>query len=386
MTFDESKMINKSLAALGNVISALATSKSKTFIPYRDSKLTRILRDSLGGTSKTCIICTVCPEAEYSAETLSTLRFGQRAKMVTNTAVINQVKPEAEVLRELLQTYIAEAQQKQERIVALEAALEAAMAQCRQATCSSAQHFSGLGDASSIIIQNSNSQLSPLQIQTQNKPTVEVDNVELKKSVAKEPLLAPGLIGTPSTRNDGSLSIATDINSCDALSTHSPETPRSMDYSPLLMAVLPPQEHSSQEMIHKQKPSGADNRQPSEYSHSIPTSPKAQSTTTNHATDTAHSGRPLTQANASLNSVVLLQDTASSSLERGKKIRKGNDTAITGRVMSLWRSRLVRLQASLEDEKRRTNSLHTLCNEAEWTGTPPPIKGETKNKSIHCLP
>jgi hypothetical protein len=73
----ESCAINKSLSALGNVISALAereTSKKKIVIPYRDAVLTRILQNALGGNSKTLMLCAVSPAFDNYDETLSTLR------------------------------------------------------------------------------------------------------------------------------------------------------------------------------------------------------------------------------------------------------------------------------------------------------------------------
>uniref|UniRef100_A0A3B3I8I9 Kinesin-like protein n=1 Tax=Oryzias latipes TaxID=8090 RepID=A0A3B3I8I9_ORYLA len=74
---DEAKNINKSLSALGNVISALAEG-TKTHVPYRDSKMTRILQDSLGGNCRTTIIICCSPSVYNEAETKSTLMFGQR--------------------------------------------------------------------------------------------------------------------------------------------------------------------------------------------------------------------------------------------------------------------------------------------------------------------
>lgn len=76
---DEAKTINKSLTCLGKVINNLTDGKS-THIPYRDSKLTRILSESLGGNSKTCLIITCSPSVFNEAETISTLKFGKRAK------------------------------------------------------------------------------------------------------------------------------------------------------------------------------------------------------------------------------------------------------------------------------------------------------------------
>ncbi|KAE8278429.1 Kinesin heavy chain isoform 5A Kinesin heavy chain neuron-specific 1 Neuronal kinesin heavy chain [Larimichthys crocea] len=85
---DEAKNINKSLSALGNVISALAEG-TKTHVPYRDSKMTRILQDSLGGNCRTTIIICCSPSIYNEAETKSTLMFGQRAKTIKNTVSVN---------------------------------------------------------------------------------------------------------------------------------------------------------------------------------------------------------------------------------------------------------------------------------------------------------
>ncbi|XP_042372366.1 kinesin heavy chain-like [Plectropomus leopardus] len=79
---DEAKNINKSLSALGNVISALAEG-TKSHVPYRDSKMTRILQDSLGGNCRTTIIICCSPSIYNEAETKSTLMFGQRCKTLT---------------------------------------------------------------------------------------------------------------------------------------------------------------------------------------------------------------------------------------------------------------------------------------------------------------
>ncbi|XP_009301044.1 kinesin heavy chain isoform X1 [Danio rerio] len=85
---DEAKNINKSLSALGNVISALAEG-TKTHVPYRDSKMTRILQDSLGGNCRTTMFICCSPSAYNDAETKSTLMFGQRAKTIMNSASVN---------------------------------------------------------------------------------------------------------------------------------------------------------------------------------------------------------------------------------------------------------------------------------------------------------
>ena len=85
---EEAKKINKSLSALGMVINSLTDGKS-THIPYRDSKLTRILQESLGGNSRTSLIVNCSPSLYNDQETISTLRFGVRAKTIKNKAKIN---------------------------------------------------------------------------------------------------------------------------------------------------------------------------------------------------------------------------------------------------------------------------------------------------------
>ncbi|CAG9311328.1 unnamed protein product [Blepharisma stoltei] len=88
----EASMINKSLSTLGNVINSLVDiSEGKNrHVHYRDSKLTFLLKDSLGGNSKTCIIANISAASTCFGETLSTLRFAERAKLVKNQAVINE--------------------------------------------------------------------------------------------------------------------------------------------------------------------------------------------------------------------------------------------------------------------------------------------------------
>ncbi|XP_048503619.1 kinesin-like protein KIN-7N isoform X2 [Beta vulgaris subsp. vulgaris] len=96
----EGKHINKSLMVLGNVINKLSEgAKQRAHIPYRDSKLTRILQSSLGGNAKTSIICTVAPEEVHVEETRGTLQFANRAKCVTNCAQVNEILTDAALLK-----------------------------------------------------------------------------------------------------------------------------------------------------------------------------------------------------------------------------------------------------------------------------------------------
>lgn len=94
----EAQKINLSLSALGNVISALVDGKSK-HIPYRDSKLTRLLQDSLGGNTKTVMIAALSPADYNYDETLSTLRYAARAKCIKNKPKINE-DPKDTLIRE----------------------------------------------------------------------------------------------------------------------------------------------------------------------------------------------------------------------------------------------------------------------------------------------
>ena len=106
----EATKINMSLSALGNVISALVDGKS-AHIPYRDSKLTRLLQDSLGGNTKTVMVANLGPADYNFDETMSTLRYANRAKNIKNKPKINE-DPKDAMLREF-----------QEEIARLKAAL-----------------------------------------------------------------------------------------------------------------------------------------------------------------------------------------------------------------------------------------------------------------------
>ncbi|KAL6582126.1 TRAFAC class myosin-kinesin ATPase superfamily [Orobanche minor] len=102
----EAGNINRSLSQLGNLINILAevsqTGKQR-HIPYRDSKLTFLLQESLGGNAKLAMICAISPSLSCKSETLSTLRFAQRAKSIKNKAIINkEMQEDVNVLREMI--------------------------------------------------------------------------------------------------------------------------------------------------------------------------------------------------------------------------------------------------------------------------------------------
>ena len=117
-TLEEAKIINKSLTTLGRVINNLTDGKS-THVPYRESKLTRVLQESLGGNSKTCLIITCSPSIYNESETLSTLRFGERAKKIKNKPKINKEITVAE-LQKLVERLKENLKQANARINQLE--------------------------------------------------------------------------------------------------------------------------------------------------------------------------------------------------------------------------------------------------------------------------
>ena len=94
----EGSNINKSLLALSNVINKLSqnsgnnTNSQNFFVNYRDSKLTRLLQNSLGGNSKTTIICTITDDAEHYNETMNTIHFGNKAKNIKTVVKVNEIK------------------------------------------------------------------------------------------------------------------------------------------------------------------------------------------------------------------------------------------------------------------------------------------------------
>eukprot|EP00257_Ricinus_communis_P017132 XP_015575504.1 kinesin-like protein KIN-4A isoform X1 [Ricinus communis] len=141
LRFKEGVHINKGLLALGNVISALGDEKKRkegVHVPYRDSKLTRLLQDSLGGNSKTVMIACISPADINAEETLNTLKYANRARNIQNKPVVNRDPMSSEMLRmrqqlEYLQAELCargggsssdEVQVLKERIAWLEAANE----------------------------------------------------------------------------------------------------------------------------------------------------------------------------------------------------------------------------------------------------------------------
>lgn len=111
----EAQTINKSLSCLGNVIYAL-TEKNREHIPYRDSRLTYLLQDSLGGNSKTILIATASPHKSNFSETYNTLKFAQRVKEIKNAPKVNRSESSSNLLKTIdeLNRKIIEIQKKYE--------------------------------------------------------------------------------------------------------------------------------------------------------------------------------------------------------------------------------------------------------------------------------
>lgn len=144
--FKESIQINSGLLALGNVISALGDPKRKSVhIPYRDAKITRILKDSLGGNAKTVMITCISPSSSDFDESLNSLKYANRAKNIRNKPVVNynpdqdridEMELEIRLLREALQNQQVSNQcshdvnQERTRISFLEEQLTRLQVQC----------------------------------------------------------------------------------------------------------------------------------------------------------------------------------------------------------------------------------------------------------------
>jgi kinesin family member 5 len=120
-TLEEAKKINQSLSALGNCMAALT--KQQRHVPYRDSKLSFILRESLGGNTKTTLVVCCSPHRFNVDETLSTLRFAQRAKTIKNKAVVNR-KRSVEELEAIVKKLAEQIESMRRYIAALERALK----------------------------------------------------------------------------------------------------------------------------------------------------------------------------------------------------------------------------------------------------------------------
>ena len=161
-----------SLSALGNVISALVDGR-QTHIPYRDSKLTRLLQDSLGGNTKTVMIAAISP-ADYNLdETLSTLRYASRAKSIKNKPRVNEDPKDA-----LLKQYEDEIKRLK---AMLEAGGPAAAAAAGAGSAAGNTMAAGIEAALEIQRQGSTESLKAQRRDTMKEETVEALLEKLSK-------------------------------------------------------------------------------------------------------------------------------------------------------------------------------------------------------------
>ncbi|EQC39679.1 hypothetical protein SDRG_03108 [Saprolegnia diclina VS20] len=128
LRFREGVNINKGLLALGNVMNAL--SEKKAHVPYRDSKLTRLLQDALGGNSQTLMLACVSPAKRHLSETLNSLEYAQRVRKICNNVSLNAVQSDSPAIAELrrqIDALLLEKTALQSQLVALVAQQQATL-------------------------------------------------------------------------------------------------------------------------------------------------------------------------------------------------------------------------------------------------------------------
>ncbi|XP_062158301.1 kinesin-like protein KIN-4A isoform X2 [Alnus glutinosa] len=209
LRFKEGVHINKGLLALGNVISALGDEKKRKeglHVPYRDSKLTRLLQDSLGGNSRTVMIACISPADINAEETLNTLKYANRARNIQNKPVVNRDPMSNEMLKmrqqlEYLQAELCartggsssdEVQILKERIAWLEAANEDLCRELHEhrSRCTGAEQYETDGQDGSICPVKSDGLKRGLHSMEssdyQMGETITGDSREIDEEVAKE--------------------------------------------------------------------------------------------------------------------------------------------------------------------------------------------------------
>lgn len=171
----EAQNINKSLMTLGMVINALTENSSH--VPYRDSKLTRVLQESIGGNSQTTLIITCSPNGINQGESLSTLRFGQRAKLIKNKVVANTVKSVKELM-----LYIAELEAKIKKLEKTKGKIEE-IVNDEQENKEIPGRVKTLGDTLGKKCENCDNYISEIMNQKVELLTLqeEIDNLNLDK-------------------------------------------------------------------------------------------------------------------------------------------------------------------------------------------------------------
>ncbi|KAG7943576.1 hypothetical protein I3843_15G048300 [Carya illinoinensis] len=209
LRFKEGVHINKGLLALGNVISALGDEKKRkegVHVPYRDSKLTRLLQDSLGGNSRTVMIACISPADINAEETLNTLKYANRARNIQNKPVVNRDPMSNEMVKmrqqlEYLQAELCarmggsssdEVQVLKERIAWLEAANEDLCRELHEyrSRCPVAEQYeTDVQDGSTCPVKNDGLKRGLHSMESsdyQMGETITGDSREIEEEVAKE--------------------------------------------------------------------------------------------------------------------------------------------------------------------------------------------------------
>ena len=121
----ETKSINRSLFTLGNVISCLVSAKERTFIPYRDSALTKLLMDSLGGACRTLFIACVTPSNRFVDESIRTIKYAMRTRNIVNSIPVVRMDPREQVMYEL-RSEIEALRQENDRLKGIVSSMDSA--------------------------------------------------------------------------------------------------------------------------------------------------------------------------------------------------------------------------------------------------------------------
>ena len=198
-TLEEAKKINLSLSTIGNLISSLTSDSKSDFIPYRESKLTRILQDSLGGNNKTTLIVTCSPHIYNIEETVSTLKFASRAKKIKNKVKMN-IKLSTEQLEALVEKLKADLATANNKIKKLRMLLDQNGVSCEDVVdfVDDKQEYILPEEQVSGIAHASSGELDKLRLENENLKS-EIES--LKSKVELEQAKISGIEGLSNLEN-----------------------------------------------------------------------------------------------------------------------------------------------------------------------------------------
>jgi len=170
----EAKSINLSLTGLGNVIQCL-TSNKEEYIPYKDTKLTKILQESLGGTNKTTIIINCSPHVSHYEDTVGSLKFGQKAKKIKNKIKEEKKENNNDQLEDLVKTLTQQLKTEKEQNEVLRATIKRNNEQMRSNTKKTTSKFRDSQTLSKKVTFNSD---SPDVSRYQNQKSVRIEEAD----------------------------------------------------------------------------------------------------------------------------------------------------------------------------------------------------------------